>query len=68
VSFWLLAPYIAVQSCYDLATREHATVSRLGIALTVSSIVVMPLLAALRARDEIAAGRVGRVGQFGLSR
>lgn len=49
MSFWLLAPYIAVQSCYDLATREHATVSRLGIALTVSSIVVMPLLAALSA-------------------
>jgi len=50
VSFWLLAPYIAVQSCYDLATREHATVSRLGIALTVSSIVVMPLLGRAKRR------------------
>ncbi len=50
MSFWLLAPYIAVQSCYDLATRKHPTVSRLGIALAVSSIVVMPLLGRAKRR------------------
>jgi len=50
VSFWLLAPYITLQSCYDLATRQHATVSRLGIALTVSSIVIMPALGQAKRR------------------
>lgn len=50
VSFWLLAPYVAAQSCYDLATGERATVSRLGIALTISSIMIMPLLGRAKRR------------------
>lgn len=44
VSFWLLAPYVAVQAAHDLLTGRQATGSRLGIALTLSSIIVMPLL------------------------
>ncbi len=44
VSFWLLAPYVAVQAAHDLLTGSHATTSRLGIALTISSVLVMPTL------------------------
>ena len=44
VSFWLLAPYITLQASHDLVTGLHATGSRLGIALTVSSVMVMPAL------------------------
>lgn len=44
VSFWLLAPYVAVQSIHDLLTAHQPGESRLGIVLTASSLVVMPLL------------------------
>jgi divalent metal cation (Fe/Co/Zn/Cd) transporter len=44
VSFWLLAPYVAVQSVYNLVTAEHARESRLGLALTAASLLVMPAL------------------------
>lgn len=50
VSFWLLAPYTAVQAVHDLLTSAHATTSRLGIALTVSSVLVMPLLGRTKLR------------------
>jgi divalent metal cation (Fe/Co/Zn/Cd) transporter len=44
VSFWLLAAYVAVQAGADLLTGQHATTSRLGIALTISSVLIMPIL------------------------
>ena len=44
VSFWLLAPYVAVQAAHDLLAGRQATASRLGLALTMSSVIVMPLL------------------------
>lgn len=50
VSFWLLAPYIAIQSVHDLLTNSHATTSRLGIALTISSVLVMPSLGRAKQR------------------
>ncbi len=50
VSFWLLAPYVAVQAVHDLLTRSHATTSRLGIALTISSVLVMPSLGRAKQR------------------
>lgn len=43
-SFWLLAPYVAVQGLYDLATRTHPEHSGLGVALTAASLLVMPAL------------------------
>ena len=49
-SFFLLAPYVAVQAVHDLLTGQHATGSRLGIALTVSSVVLMPLLGRAKQR------------------
>lgn len=50
VSFWLLAPYVAVQALLDLLTGSHATTSRLGIALTISSVLVMPALGRAKQR------------------
>lgn len=44
VSFWLLAPYITIQAIRDLAYHHPATASVLGIALTASSVVIMPVL------------------------
>lgn len=50
VSFWLLAPYVAIESVRDLLEGRHARVSVLGMALTVSSVVVMPILAVAKRR------------------
>jgi divalent metal cation (Fe/Co/Zn/Cd) transporter len=44
VSFWLLAPYIAAESAWDLADGHHAGASAIGIALTAVAVAVMPLL------------------------
>jgi divalent metal cation (Fe/Co/Zn/Cd) transporter len=44
VSFWLLAPYIAVEAVRDLAAHHPASATPLGIALTASSLVIMPAL------------------------
>jgi divalent metal cation (Fe/Co/Zn/Cd) transporter len=50
VSFWLLAPYIAIQAVRDLATPHPAAASVLGIALTASSVVIMPVLGITKQR------------------
>jgi divalent metal cation (Fe/Co/Zn/Cd) transporter len=43
-SFWLLAPYIAAESAWELAHRHHAQATTIGIALTAVAVVVMPVL------------------------
>ena len=53
VSFWLLAPYVAAQSAWDLAAARHASASVIGIALTAVAVAVMPLLG--RAKHRLAA-------------
>ena len=50
VSFWLLAPYIAVEAVRDLASHHHVATSALGIALTASSVVIMPVLGIAKRR------------------
>jgi divalent metal cation (Fe/Co/Zn/Cd) transporter len=50
VSFWLLAPYIAVEAIRDLVAHHPATATQLGIALTASSLVIMPLLGVAKRR------------------
>jgi len=44
VSFFLLAPYIGVQAVRSLANGEHPATSLLGITVTASSVVLMPVL------------------------
>lgn len=50
VSFWLLAPYVAVESVLHLAKGDQATTSIVGIFLTVGSIIFMPMLGRAKLR------------------
>ena len=50
VSFFLLAPYIAVQAIRSLVVGEHPAASLLGIAVTGSSVVLMPALGLAKRR------------------
>lgn len=50
VSFWLLAPYVAVESLRDLFGGHAPATSGLGIAVTVASLIVMPPLGAAKRR------------------
>ena len=50
VSFWLLAPYIAIQAVRDLAGDHQVAATVLGIALTASSVVIMPVLGITKQR------------------
>jgi divalent metal cation (Fe/Co/Zn/Cd) transporter len=55
IQFFILAPYVAVESVRALAGGEHPQVSVVGIALSIFSLVTMPLLGAAKQRiaDEI---------------
>lgn len=44
VSFWVLAPYLAVASVRDLITRHEAGTTVVGIILTAASLAAMPAL------------------------
>jgi len=50
VSFFLLAPYIAQEAIRALIAGTHPSTSWVGIGLSVSSIVVMPLLGRAKQR------------------
>lgn len=50
VSFWLLAPYIVIEAVRDLTGHHPATASALGIVLTSSSVVIMPVLGIAKRR------------------
>src|SRR5881392_4106165 len=50
VSFFLLAPYIAVEAIRSLAGGDHPQTSVLGIAVTASSVVLMPALGVAKRR------------------
>ncbi|MFC4949240.1 cation transporter [Pseudonocardia sp. GCM10023141] len=60
VSFYLLAPYIAVEAVRDLLTGQRADTTVLGIVLTAASLLVMPLLG-------IAKQRLGRTLDSGAT-
>jgi predicted Co/Zn/Cd cation transporter (cation efflux family) len=50
VSFMLLAPYVAFESVRDLVTGAEPETSWIGVALAVSSLILMPLLARAKHR------------------
>lgn len=50
VSFFLLAPYIAIEAVRSLAGGEHPETSVLGLAVTASSLVLMPALGVAKRR------------------
>jgi divalent metal cation (Fe/Co/Zn/Cd) transporter len=55
IQFFILAPYVGIESIRTLANGTHAEVSPLGIGLSVFSLVTMPLLGVAKQRiaDEI---------------
>jgi divalent metal cation (Fe/Co/Zn/Cd) transporter len=50
VQFFVLAPYVAIESVRALLSGEHAEVSWLGIGLSASSLVAMPYLGIAKGR------------------
>ena len=50
IQFFILAPYVAFESIQALTGGEHADVSWLGIALSASSLIVMPYLGIAKQR------------------
>ncbi len=50
LQFFVLAPYVAVESARALATGERPDASAVGIALAAASVVIMPLLGIAKQR------------------
>lgn len=50
VQFFLLAPYVGVESVRALLDGEHAAVSWVGIALAAGSVILMPMLGIAKER------------------
>jgi divalent metal cation (Fe/Co/Zn/Cd) transporter len=50
IQFFLLAPYVTYEAIQHLASAEHPDVSVLGMALTASSLIGMPLLGIAKQR------------------
>ncbi len=50
VSFFLLAPYVAFEAIRSLALAEHPDLSVIGIVLTATSLVLMPILGVAKHR------------------
>jgi divalent metal cation (Fe/Co/Zn/Cd) transporter len=48
--FFLLAPYVGFESVKALLDGEHAAVSPIGIALSIGSVILMPMLGAAKER------------------
>lgn len=65
IQFFVLAPYVGVESVSALLTGERPDASWLGIALAASSVVVMPYLGTAKAR---LADRLGSAATKGEGR
>jgi len=50
IQFFLLAPYVSIEAVHKLIAGEHPTTSWLGMALTASSLIGMPLLGVAKVR------------------
>jgi len=64
ISFFLLAPYIAQDAIRALVNTNHPSVSWVGIALSIASIIVMPLLGRAKQRigTQLASGATAGEG------
>jgi len=63
ITFFLLAPYIAQDAIRTLANGEHPATSWLGIGLSISSIIVMPLLGQAKHRIGRRLGSAATTGE-----
>ena len=62
-SFFLLAPYIAQDAIRTLVSAEHPSISWVGVGLSVSSIVIMPLLGRAKQRVGRQLGSAATAGE-----
>jgi divalent metal cation (Fe/Co/Zn/Cd) transporter len=62
-SFWLTAPYIAAESIHHLLDAHHAETSVIGIALTMASLVLMPMLGRAKHRLAVRLGSAATAGE-----
>jgi divalent metal cation (Fe/Co/Zn/Cd) transporter len=63
VSFWLLVPYVVAEAIYKLVTVAQPETSYLGIGLTVSSLLLMPLLGRMKHRLGATLGSAATAGE-----
>ena len=64
-SFFLLAPYVAVESVRDLLMGHETGTSVLGMALTAASLVLMPALGLAKRRIGVRLGSGATTGEGG---
>jgi divalent metal cation (Fe/Co/Zn/Cd) transporter len=63
IQFFVLAPYVGVESVAALAGGEHPAVSPVGIALAATSLVVMPYLGIAKQRLAVRLGSAATRGE-----
>jgi divalent metal cation (Fe/Co/Zn/Cd) transporter len=63
VSFWLLVPYVAAEAVYRLVSAARPETSYPGIGLTVSSLLLMPLLGRIKHRLGANLGSAATAGE-----
>jgi divalent metal cation (Fe/Co/Zn/Cd) transporter len=63
VQFFLLAPYVGIESVRVLVRGEHADASWVGVALAVGSVVLMPALAVAKQRLADQLGSAATAGE-----
>jgi hypothetical protein len=63
VTFFLLAPYIAIDAIHTLIAGDHARTSWLGIGLSISSLIVMPILGMAKKRLGVRLGSGATAGK-----
>ena len=63
ISFWLLVPYVVPEAVYKLVSVAQPETSYLGIGLTISSLVVMPLLGRMKHRLGATLGSSATAGE-----
>lgn len=63
ISFWLLVPYVVAEAVYKLVSASEPETSYLGIGLTTSSLVLMPLLGRMKHRLGTSLGSAATAGE-----
>lgn len=63
ITFWILAPYIAVLACVELAAGRAPRATALGLGVTAASVVGMPALGLAKRRLGVRLGSAATAGE-----
>jgi divalent metal cation (Fe/Co/Zn/Cd) transporter len=63
IQFFLLAPYVAIESTRTLVNGDHPGHSWLGIGVAIGSLILMPLLGAAKQRLGVSLGSNATAGE-----